>query len=109
MLLADVITKEPNLNWREYRSTNHFDNGAPSGGNYVRLDGTGRWLAYKGTNWSNFGDNCECRPTGTVDAPYLTSSTFRGSSLFWTSPSDTPAGPTRGRATFYDTLTWGSW
>ncbi|OPZ30634.1 MAG: hypothetical protein BWZ02_00662 [Lentisphaerae bacterium ADurb.BinA184] len=110
MLLADVITKEPNVNWREYRSTNHFDGTrGPTGGNHVRLDGTGRWLAYNTTNWSHFGDNCECRPAGGFDDPYLTSSNFRKSSQFWASPSDAPSGPTRGGAILYDTLTWGSW
>lgn len=106
LLLADVIAYEPNVNWREYRSTNHLVRGnlnEPAGGNYVRLDGSGCWLPYARTNWNSFGNNEECRPAGNpIDAAYNDSNTFRNSPLFWRNPSSTPSGPIRGKAFFYD-------
>jgi prepilin-type N-terminal cleavage/methylation domain-containing protein len=99
-LVADVVTKEPNANWREYRASNHYAGGLPLGGNFVRADGGGRWWPFRSV--TPYGDNAEARPPLAIDQAYITSHHFRNSPLFWGSPGSAPTRPTRGRAIFYD-------
>jgi hypothetical protein len=107
LLIADVITYEPNANWREYRATNHLAGGVnlPAGGNFMRLDGSGQWLAYDSSKWTGIGDNAEARPLESqFNLAYASSWHFRTSGLFWGAPSDQPAQPSRGEAVFYNDL-----
>lgn len=99
MLMADVLTKEPNANWREYRSTNHLAGpiNTPAGGNIIRVEGSGQWINFGNNLWSSVADNAESRPKDSpLNAPYNDSGSFRNSALYWSAASNSPAGPKYG-------------
>lgn len=99
-LIVDTVSLEPAESWEGgwpwMRQNNHFDprqanRVLATGGNEIRVDGSGHWYPNESTYWSRTGQYAEYWPNGCIQA--------NADSAYYFSTVDhaLPAGPRRGR------------